>query len=263
MGFSSRIGQSRAISPLIKSVVVLSIAKYWAAKPQMAQYVVSPMRRRHFVNGLLLQRSQCAGLRGGRHRSADRDGTPPPPPTARRTLRPGPAAARAADTTRGDGASAANAGGQDAVRPAQAHPRTGVRHHQVGARLPAVPAARSRQGPRRVEPGHHGLQSEAAVRPRRRHLTRKPERAVMARGRDNTIQASERQSQRRTDPGARAPPKARLHPPYQHRQARSLRTQVRRAARGGQQPDPVHDTITPGTTTPPPTKSRWPARYAI
>src|SRR5207237_1058588 len=40
-------------SPLIKSVVVPSIAKYWAAKPQMAQYVVSPMRRRHFVNGLI------------------------------------------------------------------------------------------------------------------------------------------------------------------------------------------------------------------
>src|SRR4051812_46082385 len=42
-------------SPLIKSVVVLSIARYWAAKPQMAQYVISPMRRRHFVNGLLRQ----------------------------------------------------------------------------------------------------------------------------------------------------------------------------------------------------------------
>src|SRR3954451_18838851 len=53
MGFSSRIGQSRANSLLIKSLVVLSIAKYWAAKPQMAQYVVSPMRRRHFVNGLI------------------------------------------------------------------------------------------------------------------------------------------------------------------------------------------------------------------
>src|SRR3954471_2222463 len=34
-------------------------------------------------------------------------------------------------------------------------PRAGVRHHQVGARLPAVPAAGSRQGPRRVDPGHH------------------------------------------------------------------------------------------------------------
>src|SRR3954468_5859595 len=53
MGFSSRIGQSRANSLLIKSVVVLSIAKYWAAKPQMTQYVVSPMRRQHFVNGRL------------------------------------------------------------------------------------------------------------------------------------------------------------------------------------------------------------------
>src|SRR4051812_8077388 len=53
----------------------------------------------------------------------------------------------------------------------------------------------------------------------------------MARGRDNTIQASRRQSQRRTDQGARAPSEARLHPPYQHRQARSLTTQLRRAAR--------------------------------
>src|SRR4051812_7117950 len=49
----------------------------------------------------------------------------------------------------------------------------------------------------------------------------------MARGRDNTIQASRRQSQRRTDQGARAPSEARLHPPYQHRQARSLTTQLR------------------------------------
>src|ERR687884_356379 len=53
----------------------------------------------------------------------------------------------------------------------------------------------------------------------------------MARGRDNTIQASGRQSQRRTDQGARAPSEVRLHSPYQHRQARSLTTQVRRAAR--------------------------------
>ena len=38
---------------MIKSVVVLNIAKYWAAKPQMAQDVAPPMRRRHFVNGLM------------------------------------------------------------------------------------------------------------------------------------------------------------------------------------------------------------------
>src|SRR3954464_6713753 len=52
----------------------------------------------------------------------------------------------------------------------------------------------------------------------------------MARGRDNTIQASGRPSQPPTDHGARAPSEARLHPPYQHRQAHSLTTQVRRAA---------------------------------
>src|SRR4051794_13982781 len=40
-------------SPLIKSLVVLNTARCWAKKPYMAQYVVSPIRRRHFVNGLI------------------------------------------------------------------------------------------------------------------------------------------------------------------------------------------------------------------
>ena len=42
---------------------------------------------------------------------------------------------------------------------------TGVRHHQVGAGLPAVPAARARSCPGRVEPGDHGLEHEADVHP--------------------------------------------------------------------------------------------------
>src|SRR5208283_4121365 len=42
---------------------------------------------------------------------------------------------------------------------------TGVRHHQVGAGLPAVPPAWAGSCPRRVEPGDHGLEHEADVRP--------------------------------------------------------------------------------------------------
>ena len=38
-----------------------------------------------------------------------------------------------------------------------------VRHHQIGARLPAILAARPRQGPQRMEPRHTGLQHQAHV----------------------------------------------------------------------------------------------------
>src|SRR5208282_1299027 len=54
---------------------------------------------------------------------------------------------------------------QEALRPAQAHPRAGVRHHQVGSGLSAILAARARQGPRRVELGDHGLEHQADLRP--------------------------------------------------------------------------------------------------
>ena len=37
---------------------------------------------------------------------------------------------------------------------------TGVRHHQVGPWLPSVPAARTRQGAGRVEPGDPGVEPE-------------------------------------------------------------------------------------------------------
>jgi transposase len=113
-----------------------------------------------------------ANVCDGRHRSADCDGAAAAPSPTRRALRSGPAAARAGDAARGDGASAANAAGQDAVRLAQAHPRAGVRNHQSRPRFPPVPAAGSQQGPRRMEPRHHGLQPEAAIRPCRRHLIR-------------------------------------------------------------------------------------------
>lgn len=51
---------------------------------------------------------------------------------------------------------------------AQTHPRAGVRHHQIRARIPSIPAARARQGQRRVDPRHHGMECEADVCPERR-----------------------------------------------------------------------------------------------
>jgi hypothetical protein len=53
--------------------------------------------------------------------------------------------------------SAPEKGAQGMRRPAQADPRASVRHHQVGARIPPVPAARPRQGGRRTEPRDHGV----------------------------------------------------------------------------------------------------------
>ena len=59
-------------------------------------------------------------------------------------------AARAgkSDAGRGHGAPAEDAGGQEALRPAQTHPGTGLRHHQVRAGIPPVPAAWARSRPR-------------------------------------------------------------------------------------------------------------------
>ena len=54
---------------------------------------------------------------------------------------------------------------------AQTNSRTGVRHHQSGARIPSILAPRARQGARRVEPRDHGLEYEEDVRPQPR-LTR-------------------------------------------------------------------------------------------
>ena len=65
----------------------------------------------------------------------------------------------------GHGAPAEDAGRQAALRVAQAGAGTGVRHHQIGAGLPAVSAARAGPRPRRVEPCDHGVEPEADVRP--------------------------------------------------------------------------------------------------
>ena len=57
-----------------------------------------------------------------------------------------------------------------ALRPAQTDAGTGVRHHQIRARIPSIFTARARKSARRVEPGDHGLEHEANVRPRPRLL---------------------------------------------------------------------------------------------
>src|SRR3954451_23041455 len=95
------------------------------------------------------------------------------PPLAER-FAPAPVVAGQPYSGRGHGASPEDARGPEAVRPAQAHPRAGVRHHQIGPRVPPVSPPRPRQRPRRVEPCDLGLQHEADVRPRGRRL--RPER---------------------------------------------------------------------------------------
>ena len=69
------------------------------------------------------------------------------------------------DAARSHGAPLGHARRQKALRPAQAHPRAGVRHHQSGYGLSPISAARARQGARRVEPGDDGLEHQADLRP--------------------------------------------------------------------------------------------------
>ena len=66
------------------------------------------------------------------------------------------------------GLPSADAQRQTAIRPAQTDPGTGVRHHQIDARIPSIFAARARQGARRVEPCNHGLEHQTDVRPQPR-----------------------------------------------------------------------------------------------
>ena len=88
--------------------------------------------------------------------------------TVARTLRDGAARARKSNAGRGDGASAENVGRQDALCHAQADPGTGVRHHQIRARIPSIFVARTRKSAWRVEPCDHGLEYEADVCPQPR-----------------------------------------------------------------------------------------------
>jgi hypothetical protein len=107
-----------------------------------------------------------ACLRKGGRRTGDRDGPSAPSPAAERAVREGAGRSKGPDAGRGDGASAEDAAGPCALRPAQTDAGTGVRHHQIRARLPSILAARPRKSSRRVEPRDHGLEFEADVHPR-------------------------------------------------------------------------------------------------
>src|SRR6202167_2684605 len=92
----------------------------------------------------LFQRRQRRSLREGRRRTRDRDGPSAALPSAERTLRADSGRAAKAHAGRGDGLSTEDAGRPGALRAAQADPRTGVRHHQVRARIPSIFTARAR-----------------------------------------------------------------------------------------------------------------------
>jgi transposase len=96
----------------------------------------------------LFQHGQCDGLRGGGDRATDCTGPAVPPLLLERPLRRGAACAGQSHTRRGDGPPPEDAGGQEALCPAQTYPGTGVRHHQIRDGVPPVSAARARQRPR-------------------------------------------------------------------------------------------------------------------
>jgi len=81
------------------------------------------------------------------------------------------------DTGRNDGLASADTARQKALRPAQADPGAGVRHHQIGDGIPPIPATRARLRPRRVEPRHHGLEHQADVCAQPRRLSALQRRA--------------------------------------------------------------------------------------
>jgi hypothetical protein len=89
------------------------------------------------------------------------------PPLAER-FAAGPVAPEEPHAGRGDGPSTEGAGRPRALRLAQADARAGVRHHQVRARIPSILPAWLEEVAQRVEPGDHGVESEANVRPRPR-----------------------------------------------------------------------------------------------
>ena len=106
--------------------------------------------------------------REGGLRTADRYGPSAASSPAWRALREGGARTGKSDARRGHGPSAEDARRPQALCFAQADTGAGVRHHQVGAWIPPVFFARSRQSARRVEPRDHGVEPEADVRPRPR-----------------------------------------------------------------------------------------------
>ncbi len=105
-------------------------------------------------------------VRKGRRRTGDRDGPPTASSAAELAIRGDALGAEGSAVRRGDGPQAEDARRPCALRPAQTDAGTGVRHHQVRARIPSTFTARARECSRRVESRDHGLESESDVRPR-------------------------------------------------------------------------------------------------
>ena len=95
-------------------------------------------------------------------------GRQPHHPPLEERFEPTPPAPENPTPVEGDGASAEDAGRQRTICSAQTDPGTGVRHHQIGARIPSIFDARTRKSAWRVEPRDHGLEYEADVRPQPR-----------------------------------------------------------------------------------------------
>ena len=117
---------------------------------------------------LAFQPGQRRGLRRRRHRAADRAGPGASPSLLAGSFRRGAARAGGSNAAGGDAPSLRHAGGPGALRAPQADPGAGVRHHQIGDRVPPVQPAQPRASQGRVEPGHPGVEHQADVRPQSR-----------------------------------------------------------------------------------------------
>jgi transposase len=104
-------------------------------------------------------------------RSPDRDGPSTASSAVATALRDGAADARKSNAGRSHGASVEHSRRSGALCLAQTNAGAGIRHHQIGARIPSIFPARTRKRARRVEPRDHGLEHKANIRPRPR-LTR-------------------------------------------------------------------------------------------
>lgn len=97
--------------------------------------------------------------------TADRHGPAGALPATRRAPGPATAASGKSDICRGHRPPPEDTRRQKALCVAQADTRAGVRHPQIRSGLPAVLAARPRQGSRRMDPRDHGPEPQAHVRP--------------------------------------------------------------------------------------------------
>ena len=154
---------------VVATDVVQAPQRQAAALPhaEQAQGLARQLGRSRNATGRqrLLQRGECHGVHRDRDRAADRHGKGDPSSVTDRTLRRGAATAGGPHAARGHGASVADPQRQKALCAPQTDTRTGVRHHQIGAGVPPVSAARDRPCSRRVEPRDHDLEYQADVRP--------------------------------------------------------------------------------------------------